>query len=283
VRETVRGTIAAIRHDRTSGATALVLRGIDALIDAGEDRVEAARALCEAQPAMAGFRTAAALALAGTPANARLAELAGRIRRAPAAIARHTTEWLRLGARPGEALRIVTCSRSGLVEEAIARAAAGLSVAVTCAESRPGEEGTRLARALAGRGIDAAAITDAGIGTAIPGADAILLGADALAHDRFVNKAGSAALVALGSLHGVPVAVLAGAEKIVPPPVFTALTAALPGPTVAAGVLAPVFEWAPLSSVAVVVTSGGLVAAGDVEAASLWDAPLLAEYLSVFP
>jgi translation initiation factor 2B subunit (eIF-2B alpha/beta/delta family) len=49
----------------------------------------------------------------------------------------------------------------------------------------------------------------------VPRADAVLVGADAVAEEWFVNKCGTGLLAAAASFHGVPVYVLAGREKLV--------------------------------------------------------------------
>jgi translation initiation factor 2B subunit (eIF-2B alpha/beta/delta family) len=218
--------IARLAGDRVSGATALVLRGIDLLrtvCDRPDALQSTARALCRAQPSMAGFRTAAAVALAAAEPDRALMMMAERIRRAPAAIARAAAPLIRLRRTADDALRIVTVSRSAVAEGTVLALAADGSVAVSVGEARPGREGLALADALSARGVDVAVYTDAAIGGAMAAADAFLTGADAVSSTGFVNKAGSAALTALARACGVPIFVLAGREKVLPVDVFDAL------------------------------------------------------------
>ena len=217
--------IDAIAADARSGATALLTRAIAVLRAAAADRgtLDAvADQLCRAQPSMAGFRTAAAVARgAHDPASA-LDDLAARIARAPALIARHTVALLKLRRRTG-AVRLVTCSRSHLVEQAIRALAAQNDVQVACAEGRPALEGRDLAGSLAAAGIAVTLYTDAGLAVAVRDAEALLVGADAVAPDAFINKVGTGPLAALAAVNGVPTYVLAGREKFVSAAVFADL------------------------------------------------------------
>jgi translation initiation factor 2B subunit (eIF-2B alpha/beta/delta family) len=217
--------VRAIAADRTSGATALVSRGLDLLQAVGHDRarlVEAAGALVDAQPSMAGFRTVAALIDVLTDPPKDLERLASRIRRAPDSIARIAVPLISLRRSSG-LLRIVTCSRSETVERTVLDLGKRERLLVCCAESRPGREGLGLAASLAASAVQVAIYSDAAIGTAVVGADAVVLGADAVSTEGFINKVGSGGLVALARMRGVPVYVLAGSEKVVPANIFQAL------------------------------------------------------------
>jgi translation initiation factor 2B subunit (eIF-2B alpha/beta/delta family) len=213
---TVEAGIAAIARDRRSGSSALLGRGVDLLRRVGGDRealAEASAKLCSAQPAMAGFRTLAALMRAAPDPAAAIDRFALQIARAPAAVARHAVSVLQLRAGGGP-LRLVTCSASQTVEAAIEAAAAYGEIVACCAEARPVMEGRDLAARLAGAGITTELYTDAGIGAALPGAECVLVGADAVGPESFINKVGTGALCALAQSMRVPVYVLAGREKV---------------------------------------------------------------------
>jgi translation initiation factor 2B subunit (eIF-2B alpha/beta/delta family) len=221
----IEGAVRRISLDRTSGATALVSQGIAVLQALGNDRellLNTARALVDAQPSMAGFRKIAALIDVSRDPQRDLERLASRIRRAPESIGRIAAPLISLRRSSGP-LRVVTCSRSEAVERTVLELGKTEDLLVSCAESRPGREGMALAANLAASAIQVAIYSDAAIGSAIAGADAVLLGADAVSSDGFINKVGSAGLVAIGRMRGVPVYVLAGSEKVVPPSIFQAL------------------------------------------------------------
>ena len=277
--------IASIAEDRTSGATALVLRGIAALQRAGrhpEVLRQAALALCEAQPSMAGFRTAAALALTGDGGR-QLERLAERIRRVPAAVARVAIPIIRLRRATGSAVRLVTCSRSAVVEHTLLALARSDRIEVCCAESQPGREGTALAGSLAGAAVPVILFTDAGIGTAVRGADAVVLGADALSSTGFINKAGSAQLAALARASAVPVLVLAGREKVLPERVFASLRVpdGPPDEVVApegVAVRNPYFEVVPAEFASQVICDAAAVPPDSVLEVGMWSSAALVEY-----
>ena len=276
----LRREIRAIASDARSSATELLGRGLQLLraaAEAGPDPLAAAaNELVRAQPAMAGLRTAAALALGATDPLAALDEFAARMERAPSQVARHALGLLILRSRTGP-LHIVTCSKSRPVEEAIRLAAREHALVVSCAEGRPAKEGRELARALADAHIQVDFYSDAAISAVTPAADAVLVGADALGGGAFINKVGTAAICALAAASGVPAYVLAGREKILPDDVFRALTPKGGSPNEiwrdpGAGIQVrnPYFEVIPLSIVAAVVTDAGVMEATEVSAGALW-------------
>ena len=245
---------------------------------------EAARGLCAAQPSMAGFRTAAALALASDESAGSLEALAERIRRAPDAIARAIVPVLRLRSPGRTSVRIVTCSRSALVEHALKALAAVERTHVCCAESQPGLEGVGLAESLAAAGAEVEVYSDAAIGMAVADADAVVVGADAVTGHSFINKVGTSGIAALGRAYGCAVVVLAGREKIVPPEVFAALHDAAgkrPAKDGPVSVRHPLFERIPTALVGQFATDAGIVGPDQVETAGMWSATILRKYLSV--
>lgn len=274
----IEDAVARVAADRISGATALTLRGIEILRRVTGDRAAleaAAQGLCRAQPSMAGMRTAAALAL-GRDGEAALARLAERVARSAAAIGR--VAGAVLGLRQGEAtLRVVTYSRSAAVEAALLSLAASTDLVVACSESLPGLEGRDLAVRLANGGVRVELYSDAGLAVALPTADALAVGADAMGPDAFVNKAGTSAFCALAASCGVPAFVLAGREKIVPRAVFEALELRDESPAAPASALppllirrAPLFERVSWGAISQVITDGGAVSPDEVFSAGYW-------------
>jgi translation initiation factor 2B subunit (eIF-2B alpha/beta/delta family) len=275
--EEFREAVAAIGADRESGATTLVLRGVELLRRAAEERRSLRRvavSLCRAQPSMAGFRTAAKLALSAEDPVRALDELFRRIERAPSSIARMAAPLIRLRVST-RTLRVVTCSRSAVVERTLLEIARTEALEVICAESRPGREGVRLAEELARQGLIVELYSDAAVGGTVRGADALIVGADAVTATGFINKVGTAGLAALAAVHRIPVFVLAGREKILPDRVFRRL-ALNGGPAAeleessAYRTLNPYFERIEAIAGDQLITETGALAFPDTDAASLW-------------
>ena len=255
--------------DTTSSATSLTGLVVQLLRDARRDGAAAvagaARGVCAAQPSMGAFWNLAAAALHDEP---RFEALAERARRSPAAAARIAGDLLR-----DHAQRIVTCSRSAMVEAAI-RALRGAGISVRCAESRPGLEGRALAAALAADAIAVELVADAAIASDFRTGDVVIVGADAVAADWFLNKTGTGQLCAAALLAGVPAYVVAGREKFVGPSLAAALrlredaaAAVWADPPVGVRVANPLFERVPLDRVAGVISDTGLLAGGMIAAA----------------
>ncbi len=270
--EALRTEIDAIRADTTSGATRLVLQGIELLIraEAAGVRTKAAELLADAQPAMAGFRTAVRVAATAADPAAALSALAARITRASDAIARQAADLLELDRRDGP-LRIVTLSRSSVVERALQTLQTGRSIVVWCGEGRPALEGRDLAVALSRMGVSVELYSDAGLSSAIPQSSALVIGADAIGPRHFLNKVGTAAACALASTSGVNAYVLVGPEKFVSDELFPDLERCA-GPAVeiwrdappAVGVQNPYFEPIPLHLVSGVITDRGAIGPDEV-------------------
>jgi translation initiation factor 2B subunit (eIF-2B alpha/beta/delta family) len=276
----IRQEIRKIAADARSSATEVLGRGLlllKAAAEAGADALPAvANELVRAQPAMAGLRTAAALAIRAPDPAATIDEFTVRFERAPAQIARHAKELLALRTTSGP-MHLVTCSKSRAVEETIRLAAAEHELLVSCAEGRPAKEGRDLARALADAQIQVDLYSDAGILAAVPAADAVLVGADALCSTDFINKVGTSGICALAAATAVPVYVLAGREKILPDDVFRALPLK-PGspnevwrdPGAGVHVRNPYFEVIPLSFASAIVTEVAVLQAGEIASSALW-------------
>jgi translation initiation factor eIF-2B subunit delta len=118
-----------------------------------------------------------------------------------------------LGAAPA----IYTYSASSTVQGAIEdHFAAGAWFRVVVSESRPGNEGTRLAAALASRGIPVRLGTDAWLWGAIEDEGLLVVGADTLLPTAWVNKIGTRALAARARETGVIVVCAADTSKFLP-------------------------------------------------------------------
>ncbi|HEY7473200.1 MAG TPA: hypothetical protein VIE68_12725 [Gemmatimonadota bacterium] len=118
----------------------------------------------------------------------------------------------------GSAPAVYTYSASSTVQRAIEdHFAAGAWFRVVVSESRPGNEGTRLAAALAARGIPVRLGTDAWLWSAIEEEGLLLFGADALLPTGWVNKVGTRALAARARDSGVQIACGADTSKFLPP------------------------------------------------------------------
>jgi translation initiation factor 2B subunit (eIF-2B alpha/beta/delta family) len=88
-------------------------------------------------------------------------------------------------------------------------------VAAYVCESRPLLEGRRLARMLAEEGIKINLIVDAAAGYFIPKTDLVLVGADSISEEDFVNKIGTFALGVLARRHKKPFWVAAEENKFI--------------------------------------------------------------------
>jgi translation initiation factor 2B subunit (eIF-2B alpha/beta/delta family) len=220
---------------------------------------------------MAPMWIAAALALADAADDRpRLERFAQQAARSPAAVARLAADLI-AGDEPLRGRRVVTCSFSGAVLACCRALAARAPLRVACAEGRPAFEGRRLATLLAADGIAVDFYSDAGIGEALEGSAALVLGADAVAPGWFVNKTGTAALAALAQYRGVPAYLLAGREKFLPDRLaaLVSLSGGPPGelweaPPAGVDVRNCYFERIPLEFVAAVVTDTGVAEAGAV-------------------
>jgi translation initiation factor 2B subunit (eIF-2B alpha/beta/delta family) len=266
--ERLTAAIEALAHDAESGASELVARAVGILERAREQGretlVQAARGVCAAQPSMAPMWNAAIAALADQAAPGTLARFAHRLQRSSAALRRVAVEELTPdGSQP---LHLVTCSFSGSVLAVLADLAQSRQLTEACAEGRPRLEGRRLASALA-PAANVEFYTDAAISLALHDSAAVVVGADAITPDWFLNKSGTFALAAAASLQGVPVFVLATRDKFLPPAIASALSieehdlrevwADAPE---GVRVRNPYFERVPLTLVTAVITDAGALA-----------------------
>jgi translation initiation factor 2B subunit (eIF-2B alpha/beta/delta family) len=260
--------LAALAADRTSGAAELLNEALDILFAAraaGADMREVAQAVCDAQPTMAPLWNAGAAALSEDPE--RLNRFAERARRAPAALARYAVAHFTDDDRP-RPLHVVTISYSSSVIAALDAMRRVRPVHVSCSESRPALEGRRLSEHLAAH-VPVRYFGDAAIGHALEGADAVLVGADAIAPRWFLNKSGTRMLAAAATQQGVPVYVAATRDKFVSDALAARLVIRSGGPNEIWGnpppgvdVRNPYFESTPFDLVAAVISDIGVLGTG---------------------
>jgi translation initiation factor 2B subunit (eIF-2B alpha/beta/delta family) len=209
--------IARLAADRESGASEILDEAVGILREAraAGHVLHAARALCRAQPAMASIWNAAVAALAALDVPDALERFAGRVARAPRALERFAVDALAPGQPHDGLLSLVTLSFSRSVAIAIEAVNAVRPVCVACAEGRPALEGRRFAGRLAASHIPVRFFTDAAIGHALTSAEGVVVGADAIASEWFLNKSGTRALAAVAHERGVPLHVVASRDKFV--------------------------------------------------------------------
>lgn len=168
--------IKEIIEDRRSGSSKLIKKTLELLEDVEpQRRLEICRKIVKAHPAMAGL----AKVLKAVENGADVYE----IRNMFAEMDRKTSERLR---EISEDKIVATISRSHVVEK-------GLTTAkhVIVLESSPAKEGIDTARYLKGRAVEVSIFSDPAIGYAIKACDVVVVGADALYSDGFVNKTGT--------------------------------------------------------------------------------------------
>jgi translation initiation factor 2B subunit (eIF-2B alpha/beta/delta family) len=263
--------VAKVAADRESGASTILDEVIVILRTALESAapVEAvARALCRAQPGMAPVWNAALEAIAAQRSPGRFDRFVQRVARSRAALTRVAVAAL-AGDAPGVPLRLVTLSFSGTVARTIEAVQRIRPVHLSCSESRPALEGRRLASGMAALGVTVTCLSDAAIASALAGADALLVGADAVTADWFLNKSGTRMLATAAAQQSVPIYVLATREKFVSPAVAAQLTVREhPGeevwPSAPPGVEVrnPYFESTSLDLVSAVISDAGVLGAG---------------------
>jgi translation initiation factor 2B subunit (eIF-2B alpha/beta/delta family) len=284
--------IALIAADRVSGASDL-LRAAVGIVDqglrTGAPIAPIVRALCAAQPSMAPLWILAAEALAAQRAPERWARFVQRLERAPRSLARWTVDGFGVGGSTGP-IDIVTISSSRAVLIAVQALAEHRPVRVSCAESRPALEGRALATRLATAGIPVTMFGDAAIAEALAAADAVLVGADAVAPDWFLNKCGTRMLASAAAHRGIPVYVAATRDKFVGATIAARLrlregdaAEIWDAPPPGIEVRNPYFESTALELVTAVITDGGVLGAAlvpDVCDAAL-DAPAIQALIEV--
>jgi translation initiation factor 2B subunit (eIF-2B alpha/beta/delta family) len=225
-----RDLVTTAATDRNSGATSITRTVAEALLglaqeSRNDDRIPLARQVEQVAAEVAvGQRSMAsimwllsdALMAADTQdAIGNLEHVAQdwlrHVKEAPSAIAARVIDLLT------EPVSVVTISNSSAVSiSLIALHQKERIRQVTCLESRPQLEGRALAETLACESIDTRLVVDAALYEAVASAEVVLLGADALAESGVINKTGSAALAALGSVKDIKVYVITDSRKVWP-------------------------------------------------------------------
>lgn len=188
---------------------------------------------------MAPLWNAALAALAGPE---RFEAFAARVRLAPSALVRTALHLFDDGPH-----HIVTLSYSGSAAAVLEALAGRAPVQVTCSESAPAMEGRRLAERLAAGGVAVTCVSDRALDAAVRFADAVLVGADAVTAEWFLNKVGTRSLGAAAAAAHVPVHVVASRDKFAAPSVAARLATS------------PLFEPTPLAGVTGVITDDGVL------------------------
>jgi translation initiation factor 2B subunit (eIF-2B alpha/beta/delta family) len=273
VRAELADRIARVAADRESGASDILDEVIGILTTARTEDLPitpVASALCRAQPTMASVWNAALEAVASQHDPGRFDRFTQRVSRAGAALARFAVEGFSVDRVSGP-LRLVTISSSRSVIAVIDAVRRRRPVQLACSESRPALEGRRLAGRVASLGVPVTCFSDAAIGHALAAADAVVLGADAIGPEWFLNKIGSKMLAAAAQQHGVPVYVAATRDKFVSEAVAARLdirhgSAREIWETPPSGVeiCNPYFESTPLDLVTAIISDAGLLGAGMV-------------------
>jgi translation initiation factor 2B subunit (eIF-2B alpha/beta/delta family) len=261
--------IAALAANTTSGASELLPEAIDILAAAratGADVHAVAHAVSDAQPSMASFRNAAAAALSPDPD--RLDTFVQRVRRAPAALARFAAAHFAED-NSGRPLHVVTLSYSSSVLIVLNAIGATRPLRVSCSESRPALEGRRLAADLAAMRVAVMCYSDAAIAEALDDADAVIVGADAVAPSEFLNKVGTTMLASAAAQQGVASYVVATRDKFVgrEPGQRLVIRHGEPrelwlDPPTGVTVRNPYFEWTPLDLITAVISDTGVLGIG---------------------
>lgn len=279
------GIIDAIRNDTRRGASELVRDALGAFTATIDDTPASAalqphlertaRAILEAQPAMAPLLALACSVLRSTtaipPEKATAAakqavlEFAARLDR----IAREVPE--RADALIPAGGRVLTLSASATVRRALTLAAARRTFDVVCLEGRPALEGRQIATQLAEHGIRVVVAVDAALGSVMRDCDVALVGADSIGDLGIVNKIGTRAAALLARRAGVPIYAIADSTKLLPtgwPQELDddrASTEVWPDAPAGVTIWNRYFETTPLAWFDGVVTEDGLRSEADIE------------------
>ena len=197
-------TVYRAASDRRSGASEIGSAGAEAIAEMEpDDARKAALLLVDGHPTMAPLWRLASEVLTGPSpgdAAARFMQLLGSDGPAADALSGALTPW------------VLTISYSSSVVRAL-RGRSRLAM-VTCMESRPGGEGTRMAETVSAFA-NARVLPDAEALAQVPGG-VVVAGCDALTPAAVVNKVKTRALAEAARERGVPCYAVAGWSKFVP-------------------------------------------------------------------
>jgi ribose 1,5-bisphosphate isomerase len=213
VHPSIEETVRLIREDRTHGAGWLARQAVEALANAagaGEDPLEAGRALARARPAMAAVAGAVGRTLAAGRTPEQLQEQCRALleRRDRAA---HSIAVL---LKPDLHGTVMTHSASATVREALLHAR---PERVVCTVSEPYAEGRPFSEDLSAEGLAVELVPDEDAAHAVESVDALVVGADSVFRDgSLVNKVGTAGLAAAANDAAVAVLVACETFKLAP-------------------------------------------------------------------
>jgi ribose 1,5-bisphosphate isomerase len=112
---------------------------------------------------------------------------------------------------------VATLSASESVRAVLTQCAGGgKEVRVFVSESRPAREGVEFATSLPAWNIPVTVVTDAALPSLVEGCDLVLVGADSVSEESFVNKTGTYALALAAREADVPFHVAALLDKFIP-------------------------------------------------------------------
>jgi len=168
---------------------------------------------------------------------------------------------------------VATISTSESVRAVLAAAVrSGTECRVFVSESRPSNEGVEFATSLPAWGIPVTVVVDAALPGMVKRCQLVLVGADAVSENDFVNKVGSYPLALAAREAGVPVYVAALTDKLIPsgargtPERLWEPGEVLERAHSGVSVENRYFECVPLSLVEGVITEGGMLSAEDIPA-----------------
>lgn len=260
-----RAQLRSLARDNARGASEIAQRARELIPELAEQAEapqqavqEAIAALIEAHPSMAPLIHLADETLTTLDSHGPTALSALQRERRPAQrVAHHAAGGI------DQAEQIVTYSRSGTVLAAIEPALEQTGdLAVTLSEARPGREGVDVARQLADAGADVQLTYDAALPAMVGKAGLVLVGADAITAQAFVNKTGTRTLLEQAQRASTPTRLLASRDKLWPAALETGPSLAPEGSLdldlpEAVETRAPLFERVPLELVDRIVTEEG--------------------------
>jgi len=166
-----------ILKDRSSGQSRIIRMTIELLkkTKRKSERIEICKKVCSVHKAMAGLRWL----LKQVEEGKAIPEIEAEIKEMDERCAKNLE-------RIAEGKVVTTISRSHIVEKGLLKAKH-----VIVLESTPGREGLEMARYLRGRGLLATTFPDSAISYAVRACDIVVVGADAVLKDSFINKTGT--------------------------------------------------------------------------------------------
>lgn len=172
-----------ILKDRSSGQSRIIRMTLDLLekTNRKSERMEICMKVCEAHKVMVGLRWVLKMIEEGKSVSeirSAIEEMDGRCSEKLKDIVKDRI--------------VVTLSRSHTVERGLITAKH-----VVVLESSPGKEGLEMARYLKGRSITVSTFPDSAMGYAVKACDLVVVGADAVFENGFINKVGTFPLALL--------------------------------------------------------------------------------------